>query len=477
MEGCFFCQGPLDAATGRCQQCGRVQPAQEPGASSDTPDSMSARSIRCPACGEDMPMWASACWQCGEQLYLPSEQIEGPFIYPADNIPPEANGQIHGQVFSAYLSGNLGMTSIGSGGANAITKQENVTPLLPRPISRRRVLLGLAGLAVAGGMIGLGVDAAIRLLKYSPTLVTYRGHNKLVHAVAWAPDGKRIASASDDGTVQVWEALTGKLLITYRGHNSGVQAAAWSPDGRLIASGGSSYEGKHVSLQVWDASTGMTRLIYSDSMLYDIPALAWSPDGTRIVFVGGYGDPVRVWDVATQNMLLTYTGHGDLGANAVAWSPDGTRIASGGALEDKTIQIWDATTGETLLTYRGHGANEEFCTIYAVAWSPDSKFIVSSAEDGTVQVWNAASGQRILTYLGHGGQEYNSVNSVAWSPDGRRIASGGDDETVQVWDALTGDHAFYYTGQSSSVISVAWSPDGHYIASSGENTVQVWQPV
>jgi WD40 repeat protein len=164
-------------------------------------------------------------------------------------------------------------------------------PLPLRPISRRRVLLGLAGLSVAGGMIGLGVDAAIRLLKYSPTLVTYRGHSKLAHAVAWAPDGKRIASASDDGTVQVWEALTGKLLITYRGHNSGVQAAAWSPDSKFIVSS--------------------------------------AEDGT-----------VQVWNAASGQRILTYLGHGGQEYNSVysvAWSPDGQYIVSGG---DNTVQVW-----------------------------------------------------------------------------------------------------------------------------------------
>lgn len=96
---------------------------------------------------------------------------------------------------------------------------------------------------------------SIRLSLYSPasppigtTLCTYHGHSDDVYAVAWSPDGARIASASYDHTVQVWDAATGKTLYTYRGHSHWLESVAWSPDGRRIASGS-----KDKTVQVWQA--------------------------------------------------------------------------------------------------------------------------------------------------------------------------------------------------------------------------------
>ena len=77
---------------------------------------------------------------------------------------------------------------------------------------------------------------------------TYRGHSFVVSAVAWSPDGKRIASTSKDKSVQVWDAATGKNLFTYKGHSKGVLAEVWSPDGKYIASASNNR-----TVQVWQA--------------------------------------------------------------------------------------------------------------------------------------------------------------------------------------------------------------------------------
>ncbi len=301
---------------------------------------------------------------------------------------------------------------------------------------------------------------------------TYKGHAKEVEAVAWSPDGKRIASGSADTTVQVWDASDGSHVFTYHGHSSTVTSVAWSPDGKRIASGsGDLLSSTDTTVQVWDASDGSHIFTYHGHS-QTVTSVAWSPDGKRIA--SGSGDPfsstdttVQVWDASDGSHAFTYHGHSST-VTSVAWSPDGQRIASGS--DDNTVQVWNASDGSHAFAYRGHSGS-----VNAVAWSPDGKRIASGSSDGTVQVWNASDGSHVFTYTG---DPLYGVDTVAWSPDSKRIASGSSDGTVQVWNASDGSNAFTYTGHSSTVTSVAWSPDGQRIASgSDDNTVQVWQAV
>ena len=321
-----------------------------------------------------------------------------------------------------------------------------------RGLSRRTVIvgLGLAGLTAAGGGIALWV-----LLPHP--LYTYRGHSFIVSAVAWSPNGRRIASGSED--VQVWDAADGGHVFTYRGHSDYVHAVAWSPDGRRIASGSND-----TTVQVWDAADGSHVFTYRGHSSI-LEAVKWSPDGRRIAS-GGDDQTVQVWDATDGGHVFTYRGHSNDQnglVSAVAWSPDGRRIVSVGM----DVQVWDATDGGHVFTYRGHSSG-----VWGVAWSPNGRRIASGSNDTTVQVWDAADGSHVFTYRGHSSR----VTVVAWSPDGRRIASGSDDGTVQVWDAADGGHVFIYRGHSGGVTVVVWSPDGKRIASgSNDYTVQVWQ--
>ncbi|HLZ57341.1 MAG TPA: serine/threonine-protein kinase [Ktedonosporobacter sp.] len=284
-------------------------------------------------------------------------------------------------------------------------------------------------------------------------LSLFRGHSASVNAVAWSPNGRRIASGSDDNTAQVWNFVYGSQPSLYTGHFYAVNAVAWSPDGLHIASG--SDDG---TVQVWNATDGSQPSLYIDhsDIVYSV---AWSPDGKRIAS-GSDDGTVQVWN---GSQAFTYKGH-SASVNAVAWSPDGLRIASGSV--DNTVQVWNATDGSQFSPYTGHSGG-----VLAVAWSPDGKQIASGAFDRTVRVWNVADGSQASTYKGHSA----SVNAVAWSPDGLRIASGSVDKTVQVWNAADGSQAYTYKGHSASVNAVAWSPNGKCIASgSDDNTIQVW---
>jgi eukaryotic-like serine/threonine-protein kinase len=332
-------------------------------------------------------------------------------------------------------------------------------------ISRRSIVLGLAGLAVVsavGGGIALVTHVqtpSITPQKHSTPLFTYMGHTNWVWSVAWSPLGERIASASSDSTAQTWDATNGDHPNVYRLHTDSVYAAAWSPDGKRIASAGFDK-----TVQVWDATFGDHFYTYTGHSQW-VWTVAWSPDGKRIASAGG-DKTVQVWDAADGHHPFIYRGHTE-SVFAVAWSPDGKRIASAGG--DGTVKIWNATNGQLLNKFQLYGT-----TIWSVAWSPDGKRIATASNNKTVQVWDAVSGGHLFIYGGHS----DFIYAVAWSPDGKRVASASGDKTVHLWDAAGGYHLYTYTGHTDSVRSVSWAPDSKRLASgSWDRTVQIWQPL
>ncbi len=283
--------------------------------------------------------------------------------------------------------------------------------------SRRVFLFGLAGLVLLGG------SGAAWLLLHprkqiipGATLCDYRGHMGRVRSVTWSPDGRFIASGSEDTTVQIWSPSTfaGSLVRAYRRHLSEVLSVSWSPDGTRIASASKS---------------------------------------------------VNIWDPNTGERMLDYHADGAL-VSMVCWSPDGTRIAS--ASRDGTVQVWNALTGETRLIYRGHAGR-----VHAVAWSPDGMSIASGGEDTTVQVWDAGRGSHLFTLREH----TRSVLSVAWNPTGSRIASGSQDKTVQVGDTTREATILTYAGALGVVFAATWEPSGTFCVASGsgDRAVRVWR--
>ena len=234
-----------------------------------------------------------------------------------------------------------------------------------------------------------------------------------------------------------------------------VNAVAWSPDGARIVSG--SRDG---TLKIWDSGTAAEMATLSGHT-GAVNAVAWSPDGTRIVS-GSTDRTLRVWDSGTGKEVGTLSGHTGP-VNAVAWSPDGSRIVSGS--EDGAVKLWDGP-GAELARPSGHTRK-----VNAVAWSPDGARIVSGSEDATLKIWDGASGAEVAALatsrLGPG-----PVKAVAWSPDGTRIASAAME--LSVWDAASGAELAVRRDHPGWVEAVAYAPDGAAIVTGTDDAVQVW---
>src|SRR5688500_6522375 len=125
--------------------------------------------------------------------------------------------------------------------------------------------------------------------------------------------------------------------------------------------------------------------------------------------------------------LMTFRGH-VRPVSAVAFTPDGSRLVSAGGDGDATVKVWDAATGQLLATFEGHDRG-----IYDLTLSPDGTRVASAGHDHTAVIWDLASGKRLLTI---GGLEIH-VTGVAFSPDGSRLATG-DGYGVRVWDVQSG---------------------------------------
>jgi eukaryotic-like serine/threonine-protein kinase len=174
------------------------------------------------------------------------------------------------------------------------------------------------------------------------------GNAAAVEAVAWSPaagqKGNLVASASDK-KVEIWDVETGKVLLMYEHpDNQVVNSLAWSPDGRYLASASDLFGVG--SVQVWDTTADQLRATYEKPRSI-VHTLAWSPLGKRegassqpyLLASGGNDACVRIWDALTEEKEVVYEGHKDE-VTVVAWSPDGKYIASGS--RDKTIHIWQA---------------------------------------------------------------------------------------------------------------------------------------
>ncbi len=309
------------------------------------------------------------------------------------------------------------------------------------------------------------------------TLYVCYGHLSRITALAWSPDGRRLASASYDRTIQVWDATNGKNLLTYRGHFDRVHSIAWSPDSRYVVS--TCQDG---GVHIWDATT--KDLVYSyRGHRGSVNAVAWSPNGFYIATAGN-DKTVQVWHASNHMLLYTYYGHSQK-VRALAWSPDGTRIASAG--DDSKVQIWEPLKDQQKrsfflsftsklsahrgqLTLSGHRGR-----VNALAWSFDGKRVAAASSDQRVMAWDVQMGNVVFT---QGISGSGMKNAVSWSPISRHLAIGGNDKIVEVWNTTSKSLTLPYYGHTGYVMAVAWSPDGSRIASAGvDRTVQVWQAI
>jgi serine/threonine protein kinase len=346
--------------------------------------------------------------------------------------------------------------------------QKAEQPTLKSSASQKRIRLAalLSGLLLVILLAGGGAYfISSRPLYHEVKRI--EGHTNWVEAISWSPDGSKLASASDDKTIQIWNPASGESLLTLRGHTETVSSIAWSPDGSKLAS-----TSDDKTLRVWNSTTGAMLTTLKGDPLGGPRYLAWNKDGTKLA-IGTDNGKVQLWNLEPETEPVTIRSEQGW-LTAIAWNPDNTKLANG--TQDNAIQVWDVNSGKLLVTFPAHTG-----FIYALNWSPDGNKLASASLDGTVHLWDMLRDQPLsqLTIKAHNG----GVNQVVWSPDGRKLATssgfvnlgGIDDLTARIWDSDTGKLLLTLEGHIRPIHDVAWSPDGNQLATAGlDYVIRIW---
>ncbi len=290
-----------------------------------------------------------------------------------------------------------------------------------------------------------------------------QGHVLPVFAVAFSPDGKTLASGSEDHTIRLWDLATSKEIHPLEGHQGAVRSVAFSPDRKLLATAG----GDHI-VRVWDVLTGkeVKQLQGEQHWIYTI---AFSPDGKTLAS-GGLDGTVHLWEIATGEELHRFARNRTF-VYQLVFSPDGKILAV--SREDQLIRhidLLDVQSGKLLRQLEGPGR------FPVLAFSPDSKLLASGCEDKFIRLWDVSSGKEVQCF----GEHQCEIRSLVYSPDGKTVAScdgNNQNNMIHLWEVASGKEVCQLKGMGHGVISLAFSPDGQTLADGGlwNNTIRLWE--
>jgi WD40 repeat protein len=273
-----------------------------------------------------------------------------------------------------------------------------------------------------------------------------------VAAIAWSPDGAKLAVGYDTGKFEILDAVSMQTLWQVSPDAGTINSIAWNNQGNRIAIG---YE--IGTVDIWDILTKTIVAQVGNNEMHEM--VRWSPDGKKLAatYYTNNVNGVRIWDTTTWNLLVTLQGENGNIISALGWSPDSGELATGS--QNTNVVIWNASNANILATLSVGSTDSSDYAIDTVVWSPDSTHIATEATGQVVRVWGSATQQIILSTV------IPEATDLDWSPDSKMLVISTLHD-IEILNSISGQ-ILQKTPISSEVLKVVWQPQGTRIAYGG----------
>jgi WD40 repeat protein len=332
----------------------------------------------------------------------------------------------------------------------------------------------------------------------------FRHGASAIHCLAFAPDGRRLASGGDDHLIRIWDARTGSEQLRLVGHRDSILVVSFSPDGKTLVSAGRDY-----TVRLWDVASG--RLLQTLQHTCPMPSVAFFPDGKSIVTSDAKKKRIYFW-ATTNGECLRKLDAGEEGARRLSVSADGKWLATRGDGSVR-IRLWDVACGKPIRAFEArHSTDDPFAlspdgrmlamgdqwkivvwnlktgrkikevavpdavlTIRAMLFTPDSQALLFAGDDwrinGGFYCWSMTEEKKPQQY----GRALTTVSSLSLTPDGKVLAFAGLDHVIRLWDLPSGKRLIRATGHEGNFRDLHFDADGKTLfATDSGGTARTW---